>query len=108
MTLSLYDISILLNLLRIRVTRHPVLATRYYLLSCPLHILKIDSLFRHLIKRRKFAQALHRLNDAVGHVVNFSFGVKTANAEANRTMRQIVACPECLQYIRWLKRRGGA
>ena len=35
------------------------------LLSCPLHILQVDAFLRHLVQRRKLAQALHHFDHAV-------------------------------------------
>src|SRR5258708_6874612 len=76
--------------------------------SRPLHILQIDAFLRHLVQRRKSAQTLDGFNDAVGHVIDFGSSVEAADAEADRTVRQVVAGAQSLQYIRWLKRRGGA
>src|SRR5208283_2141818 len=76
--------------------------------SCPLHILQVDAFLRHFVERRKFAEALYRLDYAVGYVVDLGGGVEAADAEADRAVRQIVAGAESLQYIRWFKRRRGA
>ena len=71
--------------------------------SCPLHVFQIDAFFRHFVERRKFAQALHGFDDAIGHVVHFGFGVEASDAEADGAVRQIVSGAQSLQYIRWLQ-----
>src|SRR5260370_13232924 len=76
--------------------------------SSPLYIFQIDAFLRHFVERRKFAQALDGFDDAVGHVIDFGCGIEAADAETDRAVRQVVARPQSLQYIRWLQRRGGA
>ena len=71
--------------------------------SRPLYVFQIDAFFRHFVQRRKFAQALDGFDDAIGDVVNLGFGIKTTDAEADGTVRQIVSGAESLQYIRWLQ-----
>src|ERR1035437_5763490 len=78
------------------------------LLSRPLHILQVDAFFRHLVERRKLTQTLNGFDDAICDVVHLGFGIEAADAEANRTVRQVVPRAQSLQYIRWLKRRRGA
>src|ERR1700686_4076982 len=74
----------------------------------PLHTLQVHTFFRHFIEWRQFAQTQYRLNYAVAHVIDLSLGVEAPDTEADRTVRQIVARAESLQYIRWFKRRRGA
>src|ERR1039458_9561386 len=78
------------------------------LLSRPLHILQVDAFFRHLVERRKLTQTLNGFDDAISNIVHLGFGIEAADAEANRTVRQVVTRAQSLQYIRWLKRRRGA
>src|SRR5579872_1979100 len=80
----------------------------HFLLSCPLHVFEIDAFFCHLVQRREFAETFDSFDHAVRNVVDFGFGVEAADAETNRTVRQVVAGAESLQYIRWLQRRRGA
>src|ERR1700758_3835128 len=89
-------------------SQYPVLATRYSLLSGPLHVFQVDAFFGHFVERRKLAQALDRFDHTIGHIVDFRLGIESPNAKANRAMRQVVAGAESLQYIRWLQRRRGA
>ena len=63
-------------------------------ISSPLHIRQVDAFFGHFVERRKFAEALYRLDDAVGDVVDFGFGVEAADAEADGAVGQIVAGAE--------------
>src|SRR5580692_10002379 len=76
--------------------------------SGPLHIGQIDAFLRHFVQRRKFAQALDGFNDTVGYVVDLGSGVEAADAETDRTVRQVVAGAQSLQYIRWFQSRRGA
>src|SRR5580698_6862836 len=67
--------------------------------SRPLDGLQIHAFFRHLIKRREFAQPSDGLDDFVGHIIHFRFGVETSNSEPNRTVCQIISSAQRLQYI---------
>src|SRR5438270_5212677 len=53
----------------------------------PLHALQIDSLFRHLVKRRKLAQPFYCLANSIGNVVHFRFGIESTDAETDRAVR---------------------
>jgi len=64
--------------------------------SCPLHSLQIDAFFRHFIKRRQFAQSFDGFDDPICDVIDFGFAVKAADAETDRTVRQVVARAQSL------------
>src|ERR1019366_4995661 len=78
------------------------------LLSRPLHALQVHTLFRHFVERRQFAQTQHGFDHAVAYVIDLGFGVESSDAEANRTVCQIVAGAESFQNVRGLERRRGA
>src|SRR5271163_3512251 len=78
------------------------------LVRLPLNLGYVDAFLHHLVERRQLAKLLHDVDQLVRDIINLGLGVEAAQAEADRAVRDIIAKPERLQYIRWLQRRRGA
>src|SRR5882672_11642834 len=67
--------------------------------ASPFHSLQVNAFFRHFIKRRKFPQPQNHVNELVRYVVHFRLSVEASNAETNRTVCQVVARTQTLEYV---------
>src|ERR1700731_3193750 len=76
--------------------------------SLPLNLGEVDTFLDHFVERGKLTKLLHYVDQLVGRVVDFCLGVEASQTKADRTVRDIVAQPQGLQYIRWLQCCRGA
>ena len=74
----------------------------------PLDLGEVDAFFDHLVEGGELAELDDYVDDLVGDVVDFGFGVEAAEAEADGAVGYVVAEAEGLEDVAGLERGRGA